>query len=96
MANHPLGSLDALALIKLVSNIRKDIKVVANDFLEVITPIKNILINVNNFKARQKKEAVTQVYAALDAEEAVIIFPSGEVSRATPTGIKDKFGTKVF
>ncbi|WP_434580371.1 lysophospholipid acyltransferase family protein [Sulfurimonas sp. NW15] len=96
IANHPLGSLDALALIKLVSNIRKDIKVVANDFLEVITPIKNILINVNNFKARQKKEAVTQVYAALDAEEAVIIFPSGEVSRATPTGIKDKVWHKGF
>ncbi|WP_151899516.1 lysophospholipid acyltransferase family protein [Sulfurimonas hydrogeniphila] len=96
IANHPLGSLDALALIKLVSNVRKDIKVVANDFLEVITPIKNILINVNNFKARQKKEAVTQVYAALDAEEAVIIFPSGEVSRATPTGIKDKVWHKGF
>ncbi|QOP44369.1 GNAT family N-acetyltransferase [Sulfurimonas sediminis] len=96
IANHPLGSLDALALIKLVSNVRKDIKVVANDFLEVITPIKNILINVNNFKARQKKETVAQVYAALDAEEAVIIFPSGEVSRATPTGIKDKIWHKGF
>ncbi len=96
IANHPLGSLDALALIKLVSNVRKDIKVVANDFLEVITPIKSILIHVNNFKARQKKEAIAQVYAALDAEEAVIIFPSGEVSRATPTGIKDKFWHKGF
>ena len=44
IANHPLGSLDALALIKLISNIRKDIKVVANDFLEVISPIKSLLI----------------------------------------------------
>ena len=96
IANHPLGSLDALALIKLISNVRKDIKVIANDFLKVITPLQNILININNFKPRQKKEAIAQVYAALDAEEAVIIFPSGEVSRATPTGIKDKIWYKGF
>ena len=96
IANHPLGSLDALALIKLVSNVRKDIKVIANDFLEVITPIKNILININNFQPRQKKESIAKVYAALDAEEALIIFPSGEVSRATPTGIKDKQWHKGF
>ena len=96
IANHPLGSLDALALIKLVSNVRKDIKVIANDFLEVISPIKNILININNFKSRQKKDAIAKVYAALDAEEALIIFPSGEVSRATPTGIKDKQWHKGF
>jgi len=96
IANHPLGSLDALALIKLISNVRKDIKVIANDFLEVISPIKNILININNFKSRQKKDAIAKVYAALDAEEALIIFPSGEVSRATPTGIKDKQWHKGF
>ncbi|HIP54106.1 MAG TPA: GNAT family N-acetyltransferase [Sulfurimonas autotrophica] len=96
IANHPLGSLDALALIKLVSNVRKDIKVVANDFLEAITPIKNILININNFQPRQTKESIAEIYATLDAEKALIIFPSGEVSRATPTGIKDKQWHKGF
>jgi len=96
IANHPLGSLDAIALIKLISNVRKDIKIVANDFLKVITPLQSILININNFKPRQKKEAIVQVYAALDAEEAVIIFPSGEVSRASPSGIKDKIWHKGF
>ena len=96
IANHPLGSLDALALIKLISNVRKDIKVVANDFLEAITPIKNILININNFQPRQKKESIAEIYATLDTEKALIIFPSGEVSRATPTGIKDKQWHKGF
>ncbi len=96
IANHPLGSLDAFALIKLVSNVRKDIKVIANDFLRVITPIKNLLININNFKPRQKKEAIAKVYEALDEEKVVIIFPSGEVSRATPTGVKDKVWHKGF
>merc|ERR1712137_811054 len=31
IANHPIGSLDALALIKLVSEVRHDLKVVANE-----------------------------------------------------------------
>ena len=96
IANHPLGGLDAFALIKLLSNVRKDIKVVANDFLDIFEPTKPILINVNNFKARQKKEAITQVYEALDNEMAMVIFPSGEVSRATASGIKDKKWQKGF
>ena len=35
------------------------------------------------------KETVKDIYKALEAEQAVIIFPSGEVSRAKPSGIKD-------
>lgn len=96
IANHPLGGLDALALIKLLSKVRKDIRVVANDFLEVLEPIKPLLINVNNFKARQKKESIAKVYEALDNEMALLIFPSGEVSRASATGIKDKKWYKGF
>ena len=96
IANHPLGSLDAFTLIKLLSKVRKDIKIVANDFLEVIEPIKPLLININNFKARQKKESIAEVYEALDNEMALLIFPSGEVSRASATGIRDKKWHKGF
>ncbi len=32
IANHPLGALDALSLLKLVSTVRKDVKIIANDF----------------------------------------------------------------
>lgn len=96
IANHPLGGLDALALIKLLSKVRKDIKVVANDFLEVFEPIKPLLININNFKARQKKESIAKVYEALENEMALLIFPSGEVSRASAAGIRDKKWHKGF
>lgn len=96
IANHPLGALDALSLIKLVSKVRKDIRVVANDFLEIFENMRPLLINVNAFTAKQKKESIEKVYAALENEEAIIIFPSGEVSRATPTGIKDKKWKKGF
>ncbi|HEY6543371.1 MAG TPA: glycerol acyltransferase, partial [Dokdonella sp.] len=33
VANHPLGALDALALIDLVGSVRRDVKVLANDML---------------------------------------------------------------
>ena len=33
IANHPLGALDALSLIRFVREVRSDVKVVANDLL---------------------------------------------------------------
>ena len=96
IANHPLGGLDAFALIKLISNIRKDIRIVANDFLTAIEPIQSLLININNFQVRQKKESISKIHKALENEMAVIMFPSGEVSRASSVGIRDKKWHKGF
>ena len=36
-----------------------------------------------------ERKSVEAMYDALNKEQAVIIFPSGEVSRARPGGIKD-------
>ena len=96
IANHPLGSLDAFALLKLLRKTRKDIKIVANDFLKVFKQLDPLLIEVNNFTSRQKKESITQIYDALDKEMALVIFPSGEVSRASVSGIIDKKWHKGF
>jgi putative hemolysin len=96
IANHPLGSLDAFALIKLVSKVRKDVKIVASEALSSVDALAPIFLDVNNFQARQSKDAIKRVYEALNAEQAVIVFPSGEVSRATPTGIKDKIWHRGF
>ncbi|EJF07681.1 putative hemolysin [Thiovulum sp. ES] len=89
IANHPLGALDALALLKLVSEVRKDIKIVANDMLYSIPPMRSLLLPIDNMEKRYTKESIKAIYSSLKNEEVVIIFPSGEVSRANPTGIKD-------
>ncbi|MFT7879303.1 MAG: lysophospholipid acyltransferase family protein [Sulfurimonas sp.] len=89
IANHPLGALDALALIHLLKDVRKDIKIVANSFLGQFENLKELLIPVDNIKGKMDRGVVTSIYSALEEEKAVIIFPSGEVSRARPNGVKD-------
>lgn len=96
VANHPLGALDAICLLKLVGSVRKDVKIVANDFLAGIDALDSLFIKVDNFKSKQMKENIKSIYSALDNEEAVIIFPAGEVSRVSPTGIKDGKWQKGF
>lgn len=104
IANHPLGALDALSLIHLVKRVRPDIKIVANDVLTNIEQLKPILVGVNTFGESISKQSVKEVFEALEKEEALIVFPSGEVSRARPNGIKDtqwqkgflKFATKTM
>ena len=96
ISNHPLGALDALCLLKLVGSVRKDVRIVANDFLAGIDSLNSLFIKIDNFKTKQSKENIKKIYSALNNEEAVIIFPAGEVSRVSPTGIKDGKWQKGF
>lgn len=88
-ANHPIGSLDALALIKLISEIRPDIKVVANELLMALEPLHSILLPVRNMTGGTPKQHLEKIHQHLRNEGAVLIFPSGEVSRLRPNGVRD-------
>lgn len=89
VANHPLGALDGAALIKLVSSVRRDVRMVVSDILMQFKPAQDILLPVDNLSGRSNRNNVAGIDAALARGEAVIIFPSGEVSRAGPRGIRD-------
>lgn len=88
-ANHPIGSLDGLALIKLISEIRPDIKVVANELLMALKPLHSILLPVRNMTGGTPKQHLADIHQHLRNEGAVLIFPSGEVSRLRPNGVRD-------
>ncbi|MFP4332954.1 MAG: GNAT family N-acetyltransferase, partial [Campylobacterales bacterium] len=87
IANHPLGALDSFALLDLVTSVRSDVRIVANSVLMNIEPISPLLLPVDNLTGAISKASFKNIVRALDNEEAVIFFPSGEVSRVRPTGI---------
>ena len=89
-ANHPLGALDGLSLLHLVSLVRRDVKIVANQLLSNITPLAPLLLPVDNLKGDSRKQDLVNIARALEADQAVIFFPAGEVSRLSPKGIQDK------
>ncbi len=90
VANHPIGTLDGLALVKLIRSVRPDVRIVANRVLSYMKPLESIFLPVDVLsKNANHKKAYKAMLAALENEEAVIIFPAGEVSRITPKGIRD-------
>ena len=89
IANHPIGSLDALALIKLVSEVRHDLKVVANQMLMAIEPLHDMLLPVNNMQGGTPKQHLGAIQNHLQSDGAILIFPAGEVSRLRPQGVRD-------
>lgn len=89
IANHPIGSLDGLALLHLVSEVRRDVKIVANDMLMTFDALHELFLPLDNMTCGTYKQSYKNILAALNEEQAVIIFPAGEVSRASPQGIRD-------
>lgn len=89
IANHPIGSLDGLALLNLVHQVRPDVKVVANNLLTEVKPLHSALLPVNAFSGATARSNLKSIRAHLEADGALIIFPAGEVSRFGPRGVKD-------
>ncbi len=89
VANHPLGVLDGAALLKLVGQVRRDVRIVVNDVLGHFAPARALLLPVVNLGRGSNRRNVDAIHAALEREQAVIVFPSGEVARAGPFGIRD-------
>lgn len=84
-SNHPLGGLDAMALVHVISRVRKDIRFVVNDILLQLKNLSGIFIGVNK---HGKNSA--DIYNSLDdlyaSGSGVLIFPAGLVSRKQKKG----------
>lgn len=94
-ANHPLGGLDAMALVQMTGRKRKDVKFIVNDILLRLENLKGIFTGVNK---HGKNSA--EVYSGLDdlyaSGQAVLIFPAGLVSRKQNGLIRDLQWKKSF
>ncbi|MGL5373777.1 MAG: lysophospholipid acyltransferase family protein, partial [Aeromonas veronii] len=89
VANHPIGSLDGLALLQLLGRIRPDVKIVANQLLAQLAPLRPLLLPVDNMEGKTDRQAILAMNEHLAHEGALVIFPAGEVSRLGLKGVKD-------
>lgn len=90
VANHPCGARDALALLDLVGQVRRDVRVVANEWLALLEPLRGLLLPVRVFGGGTGAASLRAVRQALRDGACVIVFPAGEVSRLGPRGVSDK------
>lgn len=86
VANHPLGGFDGLLLIKYLSLVRSDVKVVGNFLLKKIDPVSEYFISDNPFEKAAKGEAepdnkgVINVIDHLKNDGLLCLFPAGDLS----------------
>lgn len=85
VSNHPLGAIDGILMIKILSEIRPDFKVMGNFLLEKIEPIQPYVIPVNPFEGERKSIrnsslGMRNTLKHLQEGGCVGIFPAGEVS----------------
>ncbi len=89
IANHPIGSLDGLAILRLISEVRQDVKIIANDMLMAFEPLQSLLLPLDNMGGTGNLKSFRAALEQLQQDAAVIVFPAGEVSRARPSGVRD-------
>ncbi len=88
VANHPLGMVDAIALLDLVGRIRPDVRILGNDVLGMVPQLNELLLPVDVF-GNGAASRMRAVYRALEKGQALLLFPAGEVSRMRPFGVRD-------
>ena len=81
ISNHPHGIVDGLAILKVLSQIRPDIKVVVNDLLDPIEPLEELFLTVD---LESDHEAIykngKKIFEELRNGTPLIFFPAGSVS----------------
>jgi 1-acyl-sn-glycerol-3-phosphate acyltransferase len=93
--NHPLGGMDAIALVDAISSKRTDLKFIVNDLLLNLEGMKGMFVGVN--KHGKTNESIHQKIDELfHSDKAVCIFPAGMVSRKQKGLVRDLEWKKTF
>lgn len=81
LSNHPFGLLDGAVLLNLARSIRSDVKVLANDVLNCIPELRDLVIPINVLQGKPNATGMRAALKHLRAGGALIVFPAGEVAR---------------
>ena len=84
VSNHPLGGIDGLATIKIISELRPDFKIMANFLLSSVKPLNNYFISVNPYEESKELKSsykgLRESISHLKNGGLLCIFPAGGVS----------------
>lgn len=95
VANHAFGLADPLILGAMLAGVRKDVRFLANSFLESIPQLAHYMIPVNPFggpeAVRENRKSLRRSIEWLGAGGLLVVFPAGEVAsmQLPELGIKD-------
>ncbi len=94
-SNHPLGGMDALALVDAFAGYRNDIRFIVNDILMNLDNLSELFVGVNKHgkNAKSSLQTVDKLFAS---DLAVFVFPAGLVSRKINGEITDLDWKKTF
>jgi len=82
VCNHPYGMVEGVIIANLLTNYRKDTKVMANIALKVFKEINEYFIFANPLKPKAaiNTTAIKQCYRHVENDGLLVIFPAGRVS----------------
>ena len=94
-ANHPLGGLDGMALIKAVGEIRPDVRFFVNDVLIKLKNYGDVFTGINKVGSTSAA-SLRMMENIFISSDAVLFFPAGLVSRKQKGVIRDLEWKKSF
>lgn len=95
-ANHPLGGLDGVGLVKVVGeNLDSGVKVTANDLLMNLWPLRSVFLGVNKH-GTNVKSYITEMHQSFASNNPIIFFPAGLISRRVKGKITDLEWKRTF
>ena len=96
VANHPFGGIEGVILVRMLQQIRPDVRIMANGLLQRIPAFSETFIGVNPYgHKRARKENIKPLREALrwlKNDGLLVVFPAGDVSRLRPFEGKIKDG----
>ncbi len=96
VSNHPLGSLDGMALIDFVAQyFGREPRFVVNDLLMAVEPLRDVFLPINKHGS-QSREAISGIDQAMASDTPIIIFPAGLCSRRHNGRVADLEWKKMF
>ncbi len=97
VSNHPLGGLDGMTLISIITrHTGRNVKFLVNDLLMAVKPLHGVFLPINKH-GRQNRNALNEINSAFQGDDPIIIFPAGLCSRKQKNGeIADTVWQKTF